>query len=428
MVESNAHFLLCPLIFVLAQWALLLHPETSIALLPALWTVDVTAPDTTRPPLHPKTHSASFTLGYEAARFEACNSNTCRDTALAAAAAALGRDELAPDELRTARETLHTLDRAHGFFSFVNLMWLCAIAGIAATIGPVLYYALGAPIMKITCALRDYVWQPLHRLGVLEAVFYAVSLLFSAQGMRYPSVHSHAARMVSTTGAVLFLPCLAYSLWLHLKSTKGDPRVLTGVCSFLITLELVPQAIAHGSSVLGFFAVLAFYGGLGFHCGAFFGGYFVGFEDRRSLWICLFASAFLVTGFTTLRACRVDVRLLRPFSCGVVVLGNVCYFLALLILSFDWRPWRQSLPAKIVNACSLVVAAAAGSILGIRAMTATAVTFGVLFAMSLEAQVNFGGASVVVVFINFLALYAAAHTLSTHPGFVAGIFDDVYVS
>ena len=124
----------------------------------------------------------------------------------------------------------------------------------------------------------------------------------------------------------------------------------------------------------------------------------------------------------------VDVRLLRPFSCGIVVLGNICYFLALLILSFDWRPWRQSLPAKIVNACSLVVAAAAGSILGIRAMTNTSVTFGVLFALSLGTHLNWGGAAVVVVFLNFLALYAAAHTLSTHPGFVAGIFDDVYVS
>jgi hypothetical protein len=76
MVESSACFLLCPLIFVLAQWALLLHPEPSIALLPALWTVDAALPDTTTPTLNPRTHSASFTLGYEAARFEACNSNT----------------------------------------------------------------------------------------------------------------------------------------------------------------------------------------------------------------------------------------------------------------------------------------------------------------------------------------------------------------
>ena len=76
MVESSARFLLCPLIFVLAQWALLLHPEPSIALLPALWTVDAALPDTTTPTPNPRTHSASFTLGYEAARFEACNSNT----------------------------------------------------------------------------------------------------------------------------------------------------------------------------------------------------------------------------------------------------------------------------------------------------------------------------------------------------------------
>ena len=102
------------------------------------------------------------------------------------------------------------------------------------------------------------------------------------------------------------------------------------------------------------------------------------------------------------------------------VLGNVCYFLALLILSFGWD---NSHVAKAINVVSIAAAIGVGSVFHITSMTNTACTFGVLFAMSCQSLIDWKGAIVAVMFANFIVLYFIAHFLSTHPEYVAAMFD-----
>ena len=334
-MSSIPRYLLFPCLFVLAQWWLYLAPGAA-SLLPALWAVDE-ASDARAAPLVPRTRLEAYDLGRVAGRFDACaeDDDACRDECLSAAAAAIGRKEpFAREELEHAREAIAALDgRAQGFFSFVNIVWLCAVMGIVGTVGPFVAYVFGEAIVKLGRKFKNKVIVPLHEAGVLEALAYVVALLFSAQGLRYPAGQVAAGRMagypcgrrrivlpvrpepdrslptaidgrrrdgrsassprrrrdrsfsstqVATTGAALFLPCLGYSTSRHVDpSVKGDKRVLSGVLAFLTAFELAPQALAHDSALLGFYTVAAAYGGLGLHMGAFFGGYYVGFESRR---------------------------------------------------------------------------------------------------------------------------------------------------
>ena len=48
--------------------------------------------------------------------------------------------------------------------------------------------------------------------------------------------------MVATTGALLFLPCLGYSVSRHVDAgAKGDARVLSGVLAGAVALDPGPR-------------------------------------------------------------------------------------------------------------------------------------------------------------------------------------------
>jgi len=437
-------WLVGPIAFVVTHWCLLAMPTRMTALYPTLWATGGKGIMEVLPP-HPKTRSEAFELGWQASLFEEarCGNTTnieeqpqrCKELLRRAAEAVGSAIPLLPSQLRGSRAFLVELeaersivDRVSGFLNFVNIIWMVSIIGILVTVGPFIAYFIGPMLIKLASALVETVIVPaakfLHKVGFFEFAAWALALGFSIQGSRYPAGQADAARMVALTGGLAFMPCWVYSTCLNTPGGGGHQNEFFCISCFLLSAVLVPLAIIHGSSLIGFIAILAIYGGLGFVAFAACGGFFIGFNSSNSLHRCLFASVVLVVIFVSLRIVGVDVRFLQPFSTGAMVLGNVMYFLALLINSHGWGSNSQTYVMR--NALmlgSLIVATFLGSVFVMPAMTNTATTFLVLWLMEKETEVQWKGFGIVIVFANFVALYFIAHYLHTHPETVTGMFD-----
>jgi len=321
-----------------------------------------------------------------------------------------------------------TVDRVVGFFSFVNVVWLVSIVGLLATLGPCLAYLCGPVLLRCAKWLTTEVLQPvalaLHRWGVWEAAAYLLAFLFSAQSCQYPAAQADAAIMVALTGSLAFAPCWMYSTSCH-TTGSGDKEKFLLLSYALAAGVFAPLALLHDSQLLGFLTVLSAYGSLGFVFFAFGFGFAVGFDGRDALHRCAAASLALIAGFAGLRILGVNPAVLQPFGTAVMVLGNVMYFLALLIVSSGWR--SQSAPYAVRQCAmlgSLLAAILVGSVFAMPSMTNTATTFLVLWLMEKQLEVDWRpGMGMVVTFLNFVFLYFAAHYLHTHPEHVVSLFD-----
>merc|ERR1712032_1520296 len=320
-------------------------------------------------------------------------------------------------------------DRVFGFFSFVNIVWLISIVGILATVGPFIAYLAGPLLMRLATELFRRVLRPtaraLHDWGVFEVAAYALAFGFSAQGCRYPDGQSQAAVMVALTGGLAFAPCWMYSTALHTTPSGGKENQFFCLSCVLMASTLVPLAILHDSRLIGFLAVLSAYGALGFVFLAFGSCFVIGFSSKSATHRCIVASVVLILGFTCLRVAGVDPACLRPFATGAMCLGNVMYFLAMLILSAGWRR-HESLSYKVrqvVMVASLTAALLVGNVFAIPSMSNTGSTFLVLWLMEKELEVRWGSASIVAVFLNFVFLYYIAHYLNTHTEHIMSMFD-----
>jgi len=433
-------WLACPIMFVVAHWALLHRGIVSVY--PALWTTAGKGVAEVLPP-HPKTRTQAFDLGVHVSYYsehcvseEEARSERCM-LALRQSGETLGAPEpLSAKQLLGMRPFIVELDaqrsiadRVFGFFNFVNIVWLISIVGILATVGPFIAYLAGPFLMRLATQLFERVLRPtamaLHSWGVFEIAAYALAFGFSAQGCRYPDGQSQAAKMVALTGGLAFAPCWVYSTTLHTTSSGGKENEFFCLSCMLMTFTLVPLAILHDSRLIGFLAVLSTYGALGFVFLAFGSCFVIGFSSRNATHRCIVASVALVLGFTCLRLAGVDPACLRPFATGAMCLGNVMYFLAMLILSAGWRSGegfsytaRQALMTASLTAALLV-----GNVFAIPSMSNTASTFLVLWLMEKELEVQWGGAGIVVVFLNFVFLYYIAHYLNTHPEHIMSMFD-----
>lgn len=135
-------------------------------------------------------------------------------------------------------------------------------------------------------------------------------------------------------------------------------------------------------------------------------------------------SAAFIGTFAALRITDALGARLAPFALGARVLGNIGYFLALLMLSSKWR--RNGKEYGITNAlmlASLIAAAFVGSVFALPSYTNTASTFFVLWVMEKELEANWGSGAIAVLFVNFVALYFLAHHLHTHPESITSLFD-----
>ena len=444
----------CAVVFIVFVWTLMLAPEPIKAVLPQLW--QVPAADAVSVTLYrPADVLQAFDLGVASQQYGAlgCEGSPPSDACaavLAAAGKAVGSaGPLSHAQMVAARAVVTAVanerslgDRIAGFFSLINILVTVGVIGVACTLLPCLYMVFGDFFKLAAEKVFEYVIQPAHKHGVLEALLYVLIALLATQASRYP------AGGLVTTGASLgllsglgFAPAWIYSTTLHARE-EGKPEHFVVLSSALLCLVLVPLAIAHASTLIGFFAVLALYGGLGFFFASFLPGCFViGFIDRSATLQCLKASAALVGVFTAARVSGLGLAsYVAPFAEGAVVLGNVVGCLALLILStrvgWGWRKhveWSAELAAYLLwNALLLLVMLASlvvGTVYAITPARNTALTFLVLWAMTKPMEFDWGEWWIVIAFLGCAALVYLGVLLSHHTSFLVAVFspDGLYV-
>lgn len=432
-----ARWLLLPLLFLIGHWCLFFVPDKVSRVCPTLWTPANRTPESLLP--IPQNRVAVFDLAEKVQYFsehckEEASNAECKGK-LEEAAKILGMDKpLTAQQLLSLRTYMSELDqqrtvadRVSGFFSFVNVLWLLGIIGIVGTVVPCIGFLIGPMLRQWAVVLWENVLDPaatfLHEIGAWEFLAYFLAFLLSVQGSRYPQ-GANAGIMVSLTGGLLFIPCWAYSTSLHMNKPGGDKDKFLMLSHFLVAGLMIPLALIHQSSLLGFLAVLAVYGGLGFIFLAFGWGFAIGFDSRDALNRCIVASVVLILAFTSFRVLGRNPTWVRPFVLGGMCLGNIMYFLAMLIATGGWRKsYEEWIKMQVVMALSLFFALLVGFVYSIPAMANTACTFLVLWLMEKQLQIDFRGCGIVVVFLNCVCLFLGSLWLNHHPEFIISMFD-----
>lgn len=436
-------WLLIPSLFIVGHWCLLFAPVDVLKISPTLWKPAVRSPDAFMLPT-PKTRVQVFDLGAQFHRFdEHCKDfkeDSLSDSAVCKNVLKKAADILGAESPLTAKQLLgerailaeldeqrSVMDKVAGFFSFVNILWLIGIMGILCTMGPCIGVIIGPMLKEYALALYERILRPtaifLHELGFWELFAYVLAFLLSVQGARYPS-GADAGIMVSLTGGLLFVPCWIYSTSLHVPPSGDKKDKWMTLSHFLVAVLLAPLALIHHSTLLGFLAVLAVYGGLGFIFLAFGFGFLIGFNSQDAINNCILASVVLIVTFTCFRVLGRNPACVQPFVLGGMCLGNIMYFLGLLIASNRWRRtypdwWKM----QILMALSLFFALLVGFVYSIPAMANTACTFLVLWLMEKQLEVNWGAYGSVIIFFNCVGLFMVSLWLNHHPEFIISMFD-----
>jgi len=151
---------------------------------------------------------------------------------------------------------------------------------------------------------------------------------------------------------------------------------------FFGTLFIVWAAIAlfYQSEVIGFFAVAAFMGMLGFSFAVIGVGYMIGFQDNDALKRATTAGFITLIAFVAIRVSGEAVPYIHVFEQGALWLGSFVGFIGILIASSRWYENRAMYPIMQVIAIVLGMAAiGVGSVFGIPQLLGIGGTFFALY-------------------------------------------------
>jgi len=360
------------------------------------------------------------------------------------AAGLVGRAALSLDELRAVEARLHEVEhqrgviaRVGGAFTFINLVWLLSIVGIAVSVGPSLVHALTPlreQLLRLARWLFRRVIEPLcvrlHVYGVFEAAawLFTAALLLDA----FAVFHPEAAVFVAATSAALALgPCFGYSsaLWAA-KLKGGDREALCSLVSAWACATLTPLALAHASPLLAYLATFAAYSALGFSVGCRGLCWVVGFHSKRAVERVCATSALLLASHLAVREARGRAAL-GPFDSPLSVVGALTLYLALLIVSSLYyergrRAEKRTRYAllNLATMAALLLGAAGGWVCGVPGLANTATTFTVLWLVEKYAELHLEARwnGWFLLLLLSLSAYKGALWMHDHPAFVASMF------
>jgi len=450
---------LCPSAVILAGWLLLLKKDVVLQHIPAVpgfgWVALGPRLEQVLPAV-PTTLLQAYDLGALCERLRTVSGEETRKEVLAAAALLLGRDVTAKDLEAIRDELVRILNhrslgqKVQGLFTFVNTIWLCAIAGITVSVGPVLWDLL-RPLRRIFVQLANkfkeaLLWfmekvilptvSRLHELGFWEAFAHAAAFMLTVQGCR---LQEGPGEFVAISGLVASLAASKYTYYLHgqvvarvlLKEYKFDVGSLMFLCSGLL---FVPVAILHQSKLIGFASVGSLLAALGFSGAMYPFCYCIGWNSEDSMLRTAAASGLGVGAFAFAKVLGAEAEVLAPFAPGISVLGGLSHYLALLIRSNKWyKQYGTRDSPKLYywyNCCmaaSLGISQAVGRIYGLKGLANTSTTFLVLWMLEKSAELtdalNVSGWYVLLG--GSIVTYYSALWLHANPSFVVSLFQSV---
>jgi hypothetical protein len=269
---------------------------------------------------------------------------------------------------------LTLLQQAAGYVTAMNILWFFAICVDVVSIAYLFWDVISA-IVEIFAAIP---------IQVYEVVMYALSVGAMIGGYW---LSDEVREYTVLTGALLFAASMIVTALLH------DLRA--SHLRFYTILMLVWGAVAifYGSSLIGFIAVMAMMGVLGFSVMVTPLCYSFGFRDEDSLGKATSASIFVLIAFAFMKSIGVENPVVGVFMSGALWMGSLVGFLGLLIASSRWyqQSERGRLPYAVMQLVTLAVFVSAimvGSIWDMHQLRGVGATFLALYLIEKPFEIH----------------------------------------
>lgn len=259
---------------------------------------------------------------------------------------------------------LTALQRAAGAVTFVNILWVLAI-GVGALCFAFLFGSYVIDLLKLFKHIP---------LVVYEGVFYLSGLGLGAYGL---TLGAGTADYVGLTGCLLFGGALVFSAKHHEAVAKKFNF------SLICFIAWTGAALAYQSSMLGFIAVIALLGVLGFSVMATPLCYAIGFKDDAAVGKATSAAFGLLAVFAGVRIAGAHLPAVQIFERGALFMGSFVGYLGLLVASSKWYGGKQRNYAlfQAVTILAGIGAIYVGSVFGISELQKIGGTFFVLYGL-----------------------------------------------
>jgi hypothetical protein len=291
-------------------------------------------------------------------------------------------------------QQLTALQKVAGLITAVNILWI---------VGGVLVFA--AIVLLFGWFLRK-----------ISAVFWEV-ILYGVSGALLSWSHTLAtgiAENIAFTGALFLAGALGFSWFRHKLGGKEHGEV--SYCAVTAAI-LGALAVVLGNSAIGFVAVMAAMGALGFSVAVIPFGYAVGFKDEDAVARGTGAALVILIGFVALRALGHHIPAIAVFTEGAYWMGAFVGYLGLLILASKWYARRGNYAAmQVVMIVAGIAAIVVGSVLQIGELQKIGGTFFALWGIEKLTEIPVASKEGVGVLCLFLAgvLTAVAWTVKAN--------------
>jgi len=248
------------------------------------------------------------------------------------------------------------LQKVAGLVTMVNILWTIAIV-----IGVICFmFLFGDMIVTIAGSIPPIFYETILYLFSLGIIWYGVGLS--------PSV----SPWVGFTGCLL-LGAFTISTNLHGKFSAM-------FTFFVLFVVYSGVAILYMSSLIGFIAIIALMGALGFSVGMTPGCIFLGFEDEDAVGKATTAGFIVLTIYCVTRILGFNNEYLAVFQSGALFMGSFVGYLGLLIASSRWYKSNHLYPVmQLITIIAGILAIVVGSIWHIGELQKIGGTFFVIY-------------------------------------------------
>lgn len=284
-----------------------------------------------------------------------------------------------------------------GFFNFVNIIWTVSIL-----LGVVSSSKLIAPYLDKISA------------NIIEVFVYLIVSAFLIGG-KYTKT-KNTSQFVALTGCIILIPCISYSLYLHLNNLDEINQVfeiLTATC----TIIWGSVAIVYNSWIIGVITLIAFYSFNGFIAFNVPFGYVIGFKSSDIIPKNMVLSFQLLLLFTILRIHKANIWYIEIFRPGVQFMATFIYFLGGLITSSKFYDTRGNsyIPMQFLMIFSYVLAMYFGNVYNIKQFRNVGGTYMFLYLIEKYVEIMWDFDTALVMFILSALLWISSYVISRYP-------------